>query len=152
MSAYMQFPFRRFVTKICCVSTEVLLNLVAPAGFNCTFFWFWSINVFWASGFDSVSILFLPMICSLLDEGSLNQVFLIWLRCSFFWLDWINVWFLALILLAVFSIRLWFTWFQHKVLWIVLFTRFKDFFLRLWANHFLFILIVIAACHELSST
>ena len=67
-------------------------------------FWFWSIQCFWASGFDSVSILFLTMICSVLDEGSLNQASQIWFRCSFFCLDWINVWFLALILLAMFCI------------------------------------------------
>ena len=105
------------------------------------------INVFWASGSDSVSVIFLTMICSLLDEGSLNQVSLIWLRCSFFWLDWINAWFLALTLIAVFSIRLWFAWFQHTVLWIVLFTRFKDFFLRfeqiIFCSFFLCLLLVI---------
>ena len=90
-----------------------LLDSTVPS-FN-----FDQINVFWASGSDSVSVVFLTMIRSLLDEGSLNQVFLIWLRCSFFWLNWINVWFLALILIAVFSFRLWFAWFQHKVLWTV---------------------------------
>ena len=139
MSAYMQFPFCRSTTKIWWVSTEALLNLVAPAGFNCTFFWFWSNQCFWASGFDSVSILFLTIIGSVLDEGSLNQGSHIWFRCFFFCLDWINVWFLALILLAVFSIRLLFASCQQRVVWIVLFTRFKDLFLRLWVNHFLFI-------------
>ena len=146
-SAYMQFPFRRFVTKICWVSTEALLILVAPACLNCTFFWFWSNQCFLASGFDSVSILFLTMICSLLDEGSLNQVSLIWLRCSFFWLDWINVWFLALILPAVFSIRLWFAWFQHKVLWTVRSLNWRisssDFEQIIFCSFFLFLLLVI---------
>ena len=148
----MQFPFRRFVTKICWVSTEALLILVAPAGFSCTFFWctfFFSctFNVFWTFGFDSVSAIFLTMIRSLLDEGSLNQVFLIWLRCSFFWLDWINVWFLALILIAVFSIRLWFAWFQHKVLWTMcsldLRISSSDFEQINFCSFFLFLLLVI---------
>ena len=112
----------------------------SPCWIQLYLFWFWSDQCFWASfSFDSVSILFLTMNFSVLDEGSLNQVSQIWFRCSFLCLDWINMWFLALILLAVFSIRLLFASFQQKVVWIVLITRFKDFFFQLWVNHFLFI-------------
>ena len=51
------FPFRAIVTKIYWTSTEVLVNLVAPLVSAVYSLDFEQINVFWTSGFDSVSIL-----------------------------------------------------------------------------------------------
>ena len=52
------FPFRALVTMIYWTSTEVLLNLVASLDSTVLFLDFEHINIFWTSGFDSVSILF----------------------------------------------------------------------------------------------
>ena len=52
------FPFFAFVTMIYWTSTEVLLNLVAPLDSAVPSLDFEQINVFWTSGFDSVSIVF----------------------------------------------------------------------------------------------
>ena len=58
MFACNNFPFRAFVTMIYYNSTEVLLNLVASLNSAVPFLDFEQINVFWTSGFDSVSIVF----------------------------------------------------------------------------------------------
>ena len=58
MFACNNFPFRAFVTMIYWMSTEVLLNLVAPLDSAVPFLDFEQINVFGTSGFDSVSIVF----------------------------------------------------------------------------------------------
>ena len=58
MFACNNFPFRAFVTMIYWTSTEVLLNLVAPMDSAVPSLDFEQINVFWTSGFDSVSIVF----------------------------------------------------------------------------------------------
>ena len=52
------FPFRAIVTVICWISLEVLLNLVAPLDSAVHSHDFEQINVFWASGFDFISIVF----------------------------------------------------------------------------------------------
>ena len=52
------YPFRAFVTMIYWTSTEVLLNLVAPLDSAVPSLDFKQVNVFWTSGFDSVSIVF----------------------------------------------------------------------------------------------
>ena len=58
MFACNNFPFRKFVTMMYWTSTEVLLNLVAPLDSTVTSLDFEQINIFWTSGFDSVSIVF----------------------------------------------------------------------------------------------
>ena len=58
MFACNNYPFRAFVTMIYWMSTEVLLNLVAPLGSAVPSFDFEQINVFLTFGFDSVSIVF----------------------------------------------------------------------------------------------
>ena len=55
---YAWFPFCAFVTMICWTSTEVLLNLVPHLDSAVLSLDFEQINIFWTSGFDSVSILF----------------------------------------------------------------------------------------------
>ena len=55
---YSWFPFRAFVTMICWTSTEVLLNLVPHLHSAVLSLDLEQINIFWTSGFDSVSILF----------------------------------------------------------------------------------------------
>ena len=52
------FPFRAFVLMISWASTEVLLNLIARLDSAVLSIDFERINIFWTSGFDSVSILF----------------------------------------------------------------------------------------------
>ena len=79
------FPFRAFVTMICWTSTEVLLNLVAPLDSAVISLDFEQTDIFWTSGFDSVSILF----DSVSAEGSLNCIFFIRFRRSFIW-PWLN--------------------------------------------------------------
>ena len=78
MSDFVNFPFRAFVTMIYWTSTEVLLNLVAPLDSAVPSLDFEQINVFWTSGFDSVSIVF-----DLLSEVSLNCISRIRFKCSF---------------------------------------------------------------------
>ena len=51
------FPFRAIVTMIYWTSTEVSANLVTPLDSAVHSLNFEQINVFWTSGFDSVSIL-----------------------------------------------------------------------------------------------
>ena len=58
MFACNNFSFRAFVKMIYWTSTEVLLNLVAPLDSAVPSLDFEQINVFWTSGFDSVSIVF----------------------------------------------------------------------------------------------
>ena len=58
MFACNNFPFRAFVTMIYWTSTDVLLNLVSPLDSALPSLEFEQINVFWTSGFDSVSIVF----------------------------------------------------------------------------------------------
>ena len=58
MFACNNFPFYVFVTMIYWTSTEVSLNLVAPLDSALFSVDYEQINVFWTSGFDSVSIVF----------------------------------------------------------------------------------------------
>ena len=58
MFACKNFPFRAFVTMIYWISTEVLLNLVAPLDSAMPSLDFEKINFFLTSSFDSVSIVF----------------------------------------------------------------------------------------------
>ena len=69
------------------MSTEVLLNLVAPMDSAVPFFDFEQINVFWTSGFDSVSIVFDSL--SVSRSLPLKCISHIWLACYFFW-PWEN--------------------------------------------------------------
>ena len=55
---YAWFPFCAFVTMICWTSTGVFLNLVRPSDSAVLSLDFEQIKIFWALGFDSVSILF----------------------------------------------------------------------------------------------
>ena len=95
------YPFHAFVTTIYWTST-VLLNLVAPLD-SAVPFDFEQINVFWTSGFDSISIVFDSL--SVSRSPSLNCISCIRFRCSFFWC-WENHWFMALIPLALHSFLL----------------------------------------------
>ena len=69
------FLFRAFVTMIYWESTEVLLNVFGPLDLPVSSLDFEQINLFWTSGFDSVSIVFellslsrrLPKSCCSLD-------------------------------------------------------------------------------------
>ena len=58
MFACNNFLFRAFVTMIYLNLTEVLLNLAAPLDSAVLSLDFQQINIFWTSGFDSVSIVF----------------------------------------------------------------------------------------------
>ena len=58
MFACNNFPFCEFVTMVYWASIEVLLNLLAPLVSAVTSLDFEQINVFWASGFYPVSIVF----------------------------------------------------------------------------------------------
>ena len=58
MFAYNNYPFCAFVTVIYWRSTEVLLNLVSSLDLAVPSFDFKQINVFFTSGFDSISIVF----------------------------------------------------------------------------------------------
>ena len=50
--------FCTFITMICWMSTEVVLNLVAPLDSAVLSLHFEQINIFWTSSFDSISIVF----------------------------------------------------------------------------------------------
>ena len=58
MFACNNFLFRAFVTMIYLNLTEVLRNLAAPLDSAVLSLDFEQINIFWTSGFDSVSIVF----------------------------------------------------------------------------------------------
>ena len=137
MSACNNFPFRVFVTTICWTSTEVLLNLVAPLDWAVLSLHFEQTNLCWTSGFDSVNIV------EYCQQKALWIVFLVFdLGVPSSDLEWSNIWSMALIPLALNSLRLWFAWFQQKALWIVLLTRFKCFFVWLWVNHFVYFVCI----------
>ena len=80
------FLFRAFVTMIYWISTEVLLNLVAPLDSAVSSLDFEQINVFWTS---SLILLVLYLIRSVSAEVSLNCISVIRFKCSFFW-PWEN--------------------------------------------------------------
>ena len=80
------FSFRAFVTMIYWTSRKVLLNLVALLDSAVPSLDFEQINVFWTSGFDSVSIVFDTLS---VREVTLNCISCIQFRCSFFW-PWEN--------------------------------------------------------------
>ena len=86
MFACCNFPFRAFVTLIYWTWTEVLLNLAAPPHPIVPSFDFEQINIFWTSGFDSVSIVFDLFSVS---KVSMNSISCIRFKCSFFW-PWEN--------------------------------------------------------------
>ena len=116
VTIFLSFVFHICLTKIYWVSMEALLNLGAPTRFFWTFFRFCANQCF----FELLVLTLLAPLTSLAvthslpAEGSLSRVLYICFKCPFFCLDWINVWILALIPLTVFSIWLWFAWFQQN--------------------------------------
>ena len=58
MFACNNFLFRAFLTMIYWVFNRSVAESCYSTGSDCAFFWLWADNVFWTSGFDSVSIAF----------------------------------------------------------------------------------------------
>ena len=114
-------------------STEVLLNLVAPLDSAVPSLDFEQINVFWTSGFDSVSIVFNSLSVS---RCLLNCIPCIRFKCSFIW-PWENQYMVHgfdSISITQFPLR--FAQFQQKTPEILLLTRFRSFCFWLWVKHF----------------
>ena len=90
------------------LASLALFCLIAP---DLLHYWH-QINIFWTSGFDSVSILF-----DSLSVGRRSPEFLVFdLGVPSSDLEWIYIWFMALVPLALDIFRLWFAWFQQKAL------------------------------------
>ena len=82
------FPFRAFVTRICWTLTEALLNLIACLYSAVLSLDFEQINIFWTSGFDSVSIIF-DSVWLKVNRRNPEFHYRILFRCSFI-LRWVN--------------------------------------------------------------
>ena len=104
MFACNNYPFRAFVTMIYLMSTEVLLNLVAPLDSVVPSFDFEQINVFF------LLLVLIPLVLHLIRSVSaevpLNLFLAFDLGVPSSDVDRINIWFMALIPLALHSFPL----------------------------------------------